>query len=78
VKTVVEHVEQVVPAVRPDGRLVDRPVDRAELDDVGVDTGRVEDEIVGLRQARLAGAHDSPSVGVEAFPLLAHFRGQLG
>jgi hypothetical protein len=33
-------------------------VDGAEFDDVGVGDGGVEDEVVGLREAGLAGEHD--------------------
>ena len=66
VEAVVEAVEEVVPAVGRDRGAVDGLVDAAELGDVLVGDGGVEDEVVGLREAGLAGEHDGAAVGVEA------------
>ncbi len=46
-----DRLNPVFPAVGPDGGLVDGAVDAAELDDVLVGAGGVEDEVVGLGEA---------------------------
>src|SRR5699024_4777899 len=71
-------LDPVLPAVGADGGLVDVAVNGAELDDVGVVVGRVEDQVVGLGEPGLTGEHHVAAVGVETVTEVPEFLGEGG